>query len=138
MTEETRFFNAYDIGRIRGFLDLAAIDGPERYRHLLRLKQALENAVILEPEEMPPNVITMNSRVRINNLTNGSTMIVTLVFPQEADYDQKKVSLLAPLGAVLLGRLAGEEVCYQAPGGSVKILIEEIVYQPEAAKEYSI
>jgi regulator of nucleoside diphosphate kinase len=138
MSGESRFFNAYDINRIRGFLELAVTGGSERYRYLLKLKQSLEDAVILAPEEMPPNVITMNSQVRIKTLASGETMCVSLVFPQEADYGQRKISLLAPLGAALLGRLAGEAVCYQAPGGSIRILIEEIVYQPEAAREYSV
>lgn len=138
MAARTRYFNAYDIDRIRGFLELATVAGSERYRYLVGLKLELENAVILPPEEMPPGVVTMNSQVRINDITNGGVIMVRLVFPQEADYEQKKVSLLAPLGAALLGRHAGEELCYDAPGGSTRIVIEEIVYQPEAAKEYSL
>lgn len=138
MAARTRYFNTYDIDRIRGFLELATVGGSERYRYLAGLKQELQNAVILAPEEIPPDVITMNSQIRINDITNGGTMLVRLVFPQEADFEQKKVSLLAPLGAALLGRHAGEELCYDAPGGSTRIVIEEIVYQPEAAKEYSL
>ena len=138
MAARTRCFNAYDIDRSRGFLELATVGGSERYWCLVGLKQELEYSVILAPEAIPLDVVTMNSRVRIKDLTNGGTVIVRLVFPQEADYEQKKVSLLAPLGAALLGRHAGEELCYDAPGGKEKIVIEEIVYQPEAAGEYSL
>jgi regulator of nucleoside diphosphate kinase len=138
MANKTRYFNAYDIDRIRGFLELATVGGSERYRYLVRLKQELVYSEILAPEEMPADVVTMNSQVGIHDLSNGGTITVTLVFPQEADYEQKKVSLLAPLGAALLGCHAGEEICYEAPGGSTRILIKEILYQPEAAKEYSL
>ena len=138
MATKKHCFNAYDIDRIRGFLELATVGGAERYRSLVGLKQKLASSAILAPEEMPPDVVTMNSRIRVNDITNGSTVLVTLVFPQDADYKQQKVSLLAPLGAALLGRYAGEELSYDAPGGSTKIVIEEIVYQPEAAKEYSL
>ena len=138
MVAETRYFNAYDIDRIRGFLDLATAGGSQRYRSLIGLKQKIEMAVILAPEEMPPDVVTMNSQVRINDITNDGTMVVSLVFPQDVDYVQKKVSLLAPLGAALLGRRVSEKFSYDAPGGSTKIAIEEIVYQPEAAKEYTL
>lgn len=138
MATKIRYFNVYDIDRIRGFLDLATVGGPERYRYLLGLKQELEYSAILAPEEMPSDVVTMNSQVCIHDLANGSTMTVTLVFPQEADYEQKKVSLLAPLGAALLGCRTGEEICYEAPGGRRKIAITDILYQPEAAKEYSL
>lgn len=138
MATKTRYFNAYDIDRIRGFLELATVGGSQRYRYLLGLKQELEYSVILAPEEMPADVVTMNSQVCINDLSEGGTVTVTLVFPQEADYEQKKVSLLAPLGAALLGCHAGEEICYEAPGGRKKIVIAELLYQPEAAKEYSL
>ena len=138
MADRTSCFNAYDIDRIRGFLELATVGGAERYRSLVGLKQKIESSVILAPEEIPPNVVTMNSQIRIKDITNGTTVLVTLVFPQDADYEQQKVSLLAPLGAALLGRYAGEELSYDAPGGSTKIVIEEIVYQPEAAKEYTL
>lgn len=138
MATKIRYFNVYDIDRIRGFLDLATVGGSERYRYLLGLKQEFEYSAILAPEEMPSDVVTMNSQVCIHDLANGSTMTVTLVFPQEADYEQKKVSLLAPLGAALLGCRTGEEICYEAPGGRRKIAITDILYQPEAAKEYSL
>ena len=138
MATQRRYFNAYDIDRIRGFLELATVDGAERYRYLVGLKQELEYSVILSPEEMPADVVTMNSQVCIDDLSNGGTMTITLVFPQEADFEQKKVSILAPLGAALLGCHAGEEICYEAPGGRKKITITDILYQPEAAKEYSL
>jgi len=138
MAGKIRYFNAYDIDRIRGFLDLATVGGSQRYRYLIRLKQVLESAEILAPEDMPADVVTMNSRIRIDDLSNGGTVTVTLAFPHEADYEQKKVSLLAPLGAALLGCQTGEEICYEAPAGSTKIRIKEIIYQPEAAKEYTL
>ena len=133
-----RYFNAYDIDRIHGFLELATDGGSERYRYLVGLKQALEYSAILAPEKIPADVVTMNSQVCINDLSNGGTVTVTLVFPQEADYAQKKISLLAPLGAALLGRHIGEEICYDAPGGKKRVVITDILYQPEAAKEYSL
>ncbi|MCK4514783.1 MAG: GreA/GreB family elongation factor, partial [Spirochaetaceae bacterium] len=103
MATKKHCFNAYDIDRIRGFLELATVGGAERYRSLVGLKQKLASSAILAPEEIPPDVVTMNSQVRINDITNGDTMVITLVFPQDADYVQQKFSLLAPLGAALLG-----------------------------------
>ena len=138
MVRKTRYFNAYDLDRMRGFLKLATEGGSERYLYLVGLKQELETSVILPPEAMPPEVVTMNSQVRIHDIGAGNTVVVTLAFPQEADYDQKKISLLTPLGTALLGRHTGEKVSYDAPGGTTTILIEEILFQPEAAKEYSL
>ena len=138
MAVKKRCFNAYDIDRIRGFLELATAGRSERYRYLVGMKQELEHSEILSPEDIPPDVVTMNSKVLVHEFSNGENVTVTLVFPQEADYEKKKVSLLAPIGVALLGRHTGEEISYEAPGGSERILIKKILYQPEAAKEYSL
>jgi regulator of nucleoside diphosphate kinase len=86
---------------------------------------------------MPGNVITMNSRVRIDNASSTGTEEIVLVFPQEADYEQGKISLLAPLGAALLGCKNGETVSSIAPGGEVIVKILKILYQPEANGDFT-
>jgi len=91
MPTQTRYFNAYDLDRIRGFLELATEGGSEHYRYLVGLKQEIETSVILPPEAMPPEVVTMNSQVRIHDSGTRNTVVVTLVFPQDAEYNQKNV-----------------------------------------------
>ncbi|WP_319417341.1 GreA/GreB family elongation factor [Marispirochaeta aestuarii] len=138
MEYNIRTFNSHDIERIRGFLDLATDSKKgERYKSLVRLKNDLAYADIVLPEEMPGNVVTMNSRIRIDNASSKGTEEITLVFPQEADYNQGKVSLLAPLGAALLGCRQGDTVTYIAPGGEVMVKIMEILYQPEANGDFT-
>jgi regulator of nucleoside diphosphate kinase len=137
MEYNLRTFNAHDIERIRGFLDLATDSKKgERYKSLIRLKNDLAYADVVDPEEMPGDVVTMNSLIRIDNASSSGTEEITLVFPQEADYKLGKVSLLAPLGAALLGCRQGETVTYIAPGGEVKVKILEILYQPEANGDF--
>jgi len=80
----------------------------------------------------------MNTRVKVQDVDSKEHMEFILVFPQDADYEQKKVSLLAPLGAALLGSQIGQTVRYQAPGGTSTILVEEIMYQPEASGDYDL
>lgn len=138
MDNNIRTFNAHDIERIRGFLDLATNSKKgEKYKSLIRLKNDLAYADVVSPNEMPSNVVTMNSRVRIDNANSSGLEELVLVFPQEADYNQGKVSLLAPLGAALLGCKKGDTVSYIAPGGEVKVKIVEILYQPEANGDYT-
>lgn len=131
-----RTFNSHDIARIRGFLELATEGGSSRYRSLLDLKRGLAEAETVLPQEMPPDVVTMNSEVRIESFSPESTSVVKLVFPQEADYTQGKISLLAPLGAAMLGHRKGDTVRYTAPGGEVQVRINDIVYQPERAGDF--
>lgn len=137
---ETRgvFFNAHDIDRIRGFLELATSSASDRYVHLRGLKERLAQAEVVPPGEMPPHTVTMNTRVKVQDVDSKEHMEFILVFPQDADYEQKKVSLLAPLGAALLGSQIGQTVRYQAPGGTSTILVEEILYQPEASGDYDL
>ena len=136
MATTQRVLNQHDIDRIRGFLFLATEGRAKKFHTLLQLKKDLATATVLVPEEMPPNVVTMNSEVRVIE-ANGST-VVKVVFPQEAEHGQGNVSILAPLGAALLGRKNGETVVYSAPGGEIEVTILEIVYQPEAAGDYSL
>lgn len=78
----------------------------------------------------------MNSKVRIEFTASGDTKEITLVFPEEADFPKAKISLLAPLGAALLGCKRGETAVYTAPGGEVEVKILEILYQPEANGDF--
>ncbi len=136
MTTSERILNRHDIDRIRGFLLLATETGAQKFRTLLQLKKDLATATMVDPEEIPADVVTMNSEVRIGGPSLDGSTVVKLVFPQEAGLAQGSVSLLAPLGAALLGRRTGDKVSYVAPGGEVAIEILGIIFQPESAGDY--
>jgi len=59
--------------------------------------------VIVDPKNVPDDVITMNSRAEMRDLESGETVALTLVFPSEANIDEEKISVLAPIGAGMLG-----------------------------------
>ena len=103
------------------------------------LVEELARAEILEPAQMPGDVITMNSvaRVRVTDAEGGSREHdLTLVFPRDADGDAHKVSILAPVGSALLGLGAGDSIDWPMPGGrSARLHVLAIRYQPEAAGE---
>ena len=131
-----RILNSHDIDRISGFLKLATMGGKEKFRSLCELKKDLDTAAILEPEDMPPNVVTMNSEVRIEGVTSDGSTVVKLVFPQEVSSKEGNISLLAPLGAALLGRQRGDLISYSAPGGEIKVKIDAIIFQPESNGDF--
>jgi regulator of nucleoside diphosphate kinase len=97
------------------------------------LEYELDRAIVVDPERISEKVVTMNSRVRILDMDRDSELVVTVVFPFEANAQQNKVSVLAPLGTALLGCRVGETVKFNAPGGTRRIKIIAIEYQPEAA-----
>ncbi len=102
------------------------------------LERELERAVVVKPEEVPPTVVTMNSRVEVKDLDTEEQQCVTLVFPTMASIDAGRVSVLAPLGTALLGAQEGAPVAWQTPRGTKRMLVERIVYQPEAAGRFDL
>jgi regulator of nucleoside diphosphate kinase len=100
------------------------------------LEAELARARIVDPKEMPPDVVTMNSEVRFRVLTTGTEKCLRLVYPKDADDSGGTVSVLAPIGSALLGLSRGDEIDWSAPGGgTVRVRIEEVTYQPERSGE---
>lgn len=98
------------------------------------LESELAGAEVVAPDRIPANVVTMNSKVRFQDEESGQQREITLVYPKDADPQQSKISILAPIGAALIGLSVGQSVDWPMPGGRVKRLkIVEVLFQPEAA-----
>ena len=84
-----------------------------RYRNthavlLTSLQEELDRGKIVAPGRVPKRVVTMNSEVRIRDLKTDESETYTLVYPDEADINDGKLSVLAPLGTALLGSRVGQ------------------------------
>lgn len=100
------------------------------------LESEISRAELVEPQKIPPSVITMNSRIKYKDQETGKTQEVILVYPQDADFASRKVSVLAPVGVALLGLSEGQSIECQIPGGKTKRLqVVKVTYQPEAAEK---
>ena len=127
------YITDYDLTRLRELLQVG-ISFPERDRQLLgALQGELDRAHIVEPTAIPHDVVTMNSRVRLTDVETNEEQVYTVVFPSEANLEQRKISVLAPIGTAILGYRVGDKVEWRMPGGIRNLRIEEILYQPEAA-----
>jgi len=103
----------------------------------VELEEELSRAEVLDPKDMPPTVVTMNSTVKFRVASSKEEFQLTLVYPKDVDETGGTISVLAPVGSALLGLSQGDEIEWPKPGGGVlKVRIEEIVYQPERAGEY--
>jgi regulator of nucleoside diphosphate kinase len=80
----------------------------------------------------------MNCKVELLDLDKNEKMTFTLVFPNAANIDQGKISILAPIGTAILGYRVGDIVIWQVPAGQRRIKIEKILYQPEASGDYHL
>ncbi len=101
--------------------------------HVDALEQELEGATVVNAGEVPQNLVTMNSRVRLKDLNNGRELTYQIVFPGDADVAKNRISVLAPIGTGLLGYSAGTTVEWQVPSGIRRLRILAIEYQPESA-----
>jgi regulator of nucleoside diphosphate kinase len=97
------------------------------------LEEELERAEIVDPRKVPVDVVTMNSRATVRDLTTDEVESLRVVFPGAAAPRKGAISVLAPLGLALLGTRAGDEVCWKIPGGERRLRVESVTQQPEAA-----
>ena len=101
------------------------------------LEAELARAEIVDPKEIPPTVVSMNSTVRFRVESSSEEFTLTLVYPKDMDSSSSKISILAPVGSALLGLSQGDEIEWPKPGGGVlRVRIQEIVYQPERSGQY--
>lgn len=106
--------------------------------HLEGLSEELDRAHIVAPKDIPPDVVTMNSRVRLSDTSKEEDLVYTLVFPRDADAEAGKISILAPIGTAILGYKVGDIIEWPVPLGIRKVKIEEVLYQPEAAGDFHL
>lgn len=101
-----------------------------------KLEEELVRATVVPREKIPGDVVTMNSRVVFENETTRERREITLVYPDIADIDAGKISILVPVGTALLGLRVGQTIDWELPGGArQRYRIVEVPYQPEAAGE---
>ncbi len=105
----------------------------ERGRAEMRALEAeIARAEIVEVKDISPDVITMNSRAELLDLRSNELMELTLVFPMEANIEEGKISVLAPLGTAMLGYRVGDEFEWPVPYGARRLKVTQIYFQPEA------
>lgn len=117
---------------------LQALARSPRYRStharlLMDLRAALDHAEVVGAGQVPRDVVTMRSRVRMRDLRSADLAEYTLVYPDEADLDAGKLSVLAPMGMAMLGSWVAQVVRFDAPAGQRRLKIDQILYQPESS-----
>jgi regulator of nucleoside diphosphate kinase len=96
------------------------------------LKRELERAIVVSSLALPPDVVTMNSRVRYCDETADVQRVVKIVYPRDADAAAGRISVLSPIGTALLGLSAGQSIEWDFPDGSRRTLrVDELLDQPE-------
>ena len=125
--------SSLDLDRIEALL--AAIPS-SAFAGKAELQAELDRADVLVPDQMPPNVVTMNSTVQFTILETGKELRLTLVYPRDLDGSADKVSIFAPVGSALLGLSVDDELAWPGPGGkAMTVRVTAVLFQPERAGE---
>jgi regulator of nucleoside diphosphate kinase len=138
MEERTIYITEYDLKRLRQLIAEAKRVEPRGNEYLDSLDVELSRGKVVAPTEVPPDVVTMNSRVHLVDQDTREEMVYTLVFPQEADIGQSKISVLAPIGTAMLGYRVGDTFTWQVPDGVRRLQVKRVLYQPEASGDYHL
>lgn len=135
MTRPAIIINEFDAERIDRLLEQPAYANSPVAN---ALNDELDRAQMCAPETMPHDVVSMNSQVRFRDLTTGEERVRTLVFPANMTDSATQLSVMAPVGAALLGLRTGSTIHWELPGGaSTHLEVLELLYQPEAAGEFN-
>lgn len=121
-----------DHARLRAVVELH-LGGPDRTA-AEQLEAELDRATIVPQGEVPPKIVTMDSRIVFMDIGTGRSRVITICHPSEADPASGRISILAPVATALLGLGVGDSIDWAMPDGkSARLQISSVLYQPEAA-----
>ncbi len=137
--ERTIYTTEIDRQRLGHLIERVRNQGDrENFSYINNLEEKLEFAEAVTPEQIPPDVVTMRSKVSLKDLDTNEEYTYSIVFPSEADSEKGRISILAPLATALLGYKCGDTVEFEAPARLRRLKIEEILYQPESAGDLNL
>lgn len=116
--------------RLAGLAREAAKRLPELGEQLL---EEIERADVVPSDQLPPDVVTVGSDVTFRDSATGRTQTVQLAFPAQADIKERRVSVLTPVGAALIGLSAGQSIDWEMSDGNVRQLTVVEVSRPASS-----
>src|SRR5688572_19788385 len=123
MSEKAIHITELDRKRLLDLIQAAQSGEYRRSVYLEDLRGELERAQIVAPQEIPGDVITMNSTVALTDLDTREQETYTLVYPDDADMTQDKVSILAPIGTAMLGYRVDDVFEWEVPSGKRRLQV---------------
>jgi len=130
--------SSLDVSRIQGSIRKARLSKSISASEAEKLMDELNSAKIVEPQEIPVDVVTMNSIVKISFLNTKKEVSFQIVYPDQANIRENKISIFSPVATALIGYKVSDEIEWVVPSGLTRIRIDEIIYQPEAAGDYDL
>ena len=133
MKNRTILMSDVDHQYLEAWIESARYDASLREDYLTALEGELRRARVVPESDVPPEVVTMNSVVRLRDLDTDEMEEYELVYPADADVAHNRISVLAPVGTAILGYRLGDVIEWPVPAGLRRLRVEEVLYQPERA-----
>ena len=135
MTAPSIILTRLDVQRLEQLIDRLGDETPG----VEALQAELDRAETVGHDEVSGDVVTMNSRVHCREESSGKERHLTLVYPKDANADEGKISILAPVGSALLGLQVGQHIDWPAPGGkTLKLELLSVEGQPKAGGAFPL
>ncbi len=138
MTDRNIYITENDLQKLRALVKSARESRRYEEKNIQQLEGELNRAQVLKQQEIPSDVITMNSEVHLRDLETEEETVYRIVYPHQADADKGYVSILAPIGTALLGFRVGDIIRWNVPAGVAQWKVVKITYQPEAAGDFHL
>ncbi len=129
---------AFDLQRLKKLVDDSPHEKKRGIDYIAMLQSELDRARVVDSQAISSEVVTMNSTVVLHDLDNGEQETYTLVYPENANAGQGKISILAPIGTAMLGYKVGDVFEWEVPAGIRRLRVDQILYQPEATGNYRL
>ena len=139
MSNKETVMSAFDQTRLQVVIEtLKAESSERRWARGDKLQEKLASAKALAPERVPADVITMNSIARVRDLESEKEGVYNLVFPSDSKPLEGRVSVLSSLGIALFACRIGDVAEWDTPKGRRRLKVVGIIYQPEAARHWTL
>lgn len=138
MRTENIVISTTDRERLWRLMDSARLDLRISAASIAALESELARAEVVEPDELPIDVVTMGSTIWFRDLETDEVEQYTLVLPSEADVLRDRISVLAPIGTALLGYRLGDVVEWRVPSGKRRMEIVKVNQRLHAGQARAI
>ena len=85
----------YDYVRLGNLIGSIKKTKNEELNNLTILCEEIARAERVNPKEIEPDFVTMNSLIEVVDLDNGKVMTIKLVYPKDADFRKGNISILS-------------------------------------------
>ena len=93
------------------------------------LEMELKKAKLVHKDELPEDIVRLNSTVTIKEEKENKIIELTVVTPERANIKRRLISIMSPIGTALIGFRKGQQVKWKVPAGKKTFTIMDVQNQ---------